>query len=73
VSDGDGYRGLVVKPGDTVLIGLPDSIPEREFGALTGRLQEALPEDVKLVVLQNAQFAVYSPNTPPVEAPCGHD
>lgn len=70
----DGYRGLVVKPGDTVLIGLPETVTERDLNSIAKRIHEALPDDVKVVVVRGAQFAVHSPNNaPPVEAPCGHD
>lgn len=72
VSGGEEFRGLVVRPGDTVVVSLPESTPLEELNTYAELLHAALPADVNVVVLP-APFAVYSPDASPMGAPCGQD
>ena len=58
-------HGVVVRPGDTLIVGLSRSnLQSGQLQHLREQLEERLPGVETLVVGDVAQFAVYRPDTP---------
>lgn len=58
-------HGVVVRPGDTLLVVLPRSTPPEQLGEFKEQLAGMLPEGADCAVLAGVeQLAVYRPENP---------